>query len=99
MSEPDWPLTETRLIEPFDTSWRICSRNGELDGAELLRTVRNGAKRAAISTSPMKRAVTVSRSQQKLTRSGLFIVARIAKQNFHECAAFAARSRVSHVAE
>src|SRR5947208_1345528 len=82
-----------------DTSWRICSRNGELDGAELLRTASNGGKRVAILTLQMKPVVTICRLRQKLTRCDLFIAVRIVNKSFRACERFVARSHASPVAE
>ena len=87
----------TRLIARFDTSWRICSRNGGLVDDESLHTVRNGVKPAAISTSRTKRVVTICRSQRELSRRATFMSVRIAKRNFRACVAFVARSPVSLV--
>src|SRR4029077_8215224 len=99
MSEPDWPLTEKRLIGLLDTSWRTCSHNFGLVADELLRTARNGAKPAEIWESLTKGAVTICRSPQKLTPRVLFIVVRIVGRNSRGCAASAARSRVSPAVE
>ncbi len=70
-----------------------------LDDGESLRTARNGARLAAISTLPMKRVATICRSLRNLSRLDLFMSVRVVMKNFRACVAFAARSRVSPVAE
>src|SRR5262249_26837817 len=88
-----------RWIGRCGMSWRICSRSGELGDAESRRTDQNGVARAAIWELRTKRVVTICRSPRKRTQRAMFIVARIAKKNFHASAEFAARSRAWLVAE
>src|SRR5262249_19033715 len=71
----------------------------ELGDAESRRTDQNGVARAAIWELRTKRVVTICRSPRKRTQRAMFIVARIAKKNFHASAEFAARSRAWLVAE
>ena len=55
-----------RSIGRCGTSWRICSRNGELADDESRRTDPNGGKRVAIWESRTKRVVTICRSRRKV---------------------------------
>jgi hypothetical protein len=79
------------LTGRYATSWRICSHSSAPDVAAFYRMAQNGATRAAISASAMKRAVMTCHSQQKVMRRVLFTDVPTAAAIFTACARCDAR--------
>src|ERR1700756_1987796 len=79
-------------------NWPIFSPNFARGGAGFSRMARSGNRHAAISESPTKSAVIISRFRQGDTHRALFIGALIADRNFRASAGYAEPLRAWPVA-